>query len=107
MKRINKKLKNFISINIGNELSTISLCQDSSLVFFKTFPFGSNSIYNDINQLCSLSKNEAKIVIENLDNNKSTYIDKKFFINLFDYLCYLNYIFMILDNHRLLIFLFD
>ena len=77
----NKKLKNFISINIGNELSTISLCQDSSLVFFKTFPFGSNSIYNDINQLCSLSKNEAKIVIENLDNNKSTYIDKKFFIN--------------------------
>ena len=77
----NKKLKNYISINIGNELSTISLCQDSSLVFFKTFPFGSNSIYNDINQLCSLSKNEAKIVIENLDNNKSTYIDKKFFIN--------------------------
>ncbi len=77
----NKKLKNFISINIGNELSTVSLCQDSSLVFFKTFPFGSNSIYNDINQLCSLSKNEAKIVIENLDNNKSTYIDKKFFIN--------------------------
>ena len=77
----NKKLKNFISINIGNELSTISLCQDSSLVFFKTFPFGSNSIYNDINQLCSLSKNEAKIVIENLGNNKSTYIDKKFFIN--------------------------
>ena len=77
----NKKLKNFISINIGNELSTISLCQDSSLVFFKTFPFGSNSIYNDINQLCSLTKNEAKIVIENLDNNKSTYIDRKFFIN--------------------------
>ena len=77
----NKKLKNFISINIGNELSTVSLCQDSSLVFFKTFPFGSNSIYNDINQLCSLSKNEAKIVIENLDNNKSRYIDKKFFIN--------------------------
>ena len=77
----NKKLKNFISINIGNELSTVSLCQDSSLVFFKTFPFGSNSIYNDINQLCSLSKNEAKIVIENLGNNKSTYIDKKFFIN--------------------------
>ena len=77
----NKKLKNFISINIGNELSTISLCQDSSLVFFKTFPFGSNSIYNDINQLCSLSKNEAKSIIENLENNKSIYIDRKFFVN--------------------------
>ncbi len=77
----NKKLKNFISINIGNELSTISLCQDSSLIFFKTFPFGSNSIYNDINQLCSLSKNEAKSIIENLENNKSIYIDRKFFVN--------------------------
>ena len=33
----NNKFKNFISINIGNELSTISLCEDSSLVFFKTF----------------------------------------------------------------------
>ncbi len=77
----NKKLKNFISINIGNELSTITLCQDSSLVFFKTFPFGSNSIYNDINQLCSLSKNEAKTIIENLENNKSIYIDRKFFVN--------------------------
>ncbi len=77
----NKNLKDFISINIGNELSTVSLCQDSSLVFFKTFPFGSNSIYNDINQLCSLSKNESKTVIENLGNNKSKYIDKQFFIN--------------------------
>ena len=77
----NKKLKNFISINIGNELSTISLCQDSSLVFFKTFPFGSNSIYSDINQLCSLSKNEAKTIIENLENNKSIYIDRKYFVN--------------------------
>jgi len=78
---VNKKLKNFITINIGNELSTISLCQNSSLVFFKTFPFGSNSIYNDINQLCSLSKNEAKTIIENLENSKSIYIDRKFFVN--------------------------
>ena len=77
----NKNLKNFITINIGNELSTISLCQDSSLVFFKTFPFGSNSIYSDINQLCSLSKNEAKTIIENLENNKSIYIDRKYFVN--------------------------
>ena len=78
---VNKKLKNFITINIGNELSTISLCQNSSLVFFKTFPFGSNSIYSDINQLCSLSKDEAKTIIENLENSKSIYIDRKFFVN--------------------------
>ncbi len=77
----NKKLKNFISINIGTELSTISLCQETSLVFFKTFPFGTNSIYSDISQLCSLSKDETKIIIENLENNQSTYIDRKFFIN--------------------------
>ena len=78
---LNKNLKNFITIDIGNELSTISLCQDSSLVFFKTFPFGTNSIYNDINQLCSLSKEEAKKIIEGLKNNNSTYIDRKFFTN--------------------------
>ncbi len=78
---LNKELKNFISINIGNELSTISLCQDSSLIFIKTFPFGSNSIFNDVNQLCSLSKDEVKIIIKNLANIKSTHIDKKFFIN--------------------------
>ena len=77
----NKELKNFISIYIGNELSTVSLCQDSSLFFFKTFPFGTNSIYNDINQLCSLSKDEAKKIIENLKNIKSMHIDKKFFTN--------------------------
>ena len=78
---LNKELKNFISINIGTELSTISLCQETSLVFFKTFPFGTNSIYSDISQLCSLSKDETKIIIENLENNQSTYIDRKFFIN--------------------------
>ena len=77
----NNKFKNFISINIGNELSTISLCEDSSLVFFKTFSFGTNSIYNDINQLCSLSKDEAKKIIDGLKNNKSTHIDRNFFID--------------------------
>ena len=78
---LNKNLKNFISINFGNELTTISLCQNSSLVFFKTFPFGLNSIYNDIKQLCSLNKNEITAVLENLQDNQSGYIDKKFFIS--------------------------
>tara|TARA_Y100000816_G_scaffold286648_1_gene268127 strand:+ start:55 stop:1227 length:1173 start_codon:yes stop_codon:yes gene_type:complete len=78
---LNKNLKNFISINFGNELTTISLCQNSSLVFFKTFPFGTNSIYNDIKQLCSLNKNEITAVLENLQDNQSGYIDKKFFVS--------------------------
>ena len=78
---LNKNLKNFISINFGNELTTISLCQNSSLVFFKTFPFGTNSIYNDIKQLCSINKNEIAAVLDNLQDNQSGYIDKKFFVN--------------------------
>ena len=78
---LNKNLKNFISINFGNELTTISLCQNSSLVFFKTFPFGTNSIYNDIKQLCSINKNEIATVLENLQDNQSGYIDKKFFVS--------------------------
>ncbi len=75
----NKNLKNFVSINFGNELTTISLCQNSSLVFFKTFPFGTNSIYSDLKQLCSLTRDEIEIIIENLSRNKSDFIDKKFF----------------------------
>ena len=76
----NKDLKNFIVINFGNELSTVSLYENSSLTFFKTFPFGTNSIYNDINQLCSLKREEIELIIDNLNQNKAGYIDEKFFI---------------------------
>ena len=34
---VNKNQKNFVSINFGNELTTISICQNSSLVFLKLF----------------------------------------------------------------------
>ena len=77
---INRNIKNFISVNFGDELTTVSLCQNSSLVFFKTFPFGTNSIYNDIIQLCSLTKDEIVNIIKNLKYNKTGYIDKSFFI---------------------------
>ncbi len=83
---LNKKkdLKNFIIISLDNELSTISLYEDSSLIFFKTFPFGTNSIYEDLTQLCSLQRDEIEQIIkglnfDNLQENKDKYIDKKFF----------------------------
>ena len=80
-----KDLKNFIGISIENELSTISIYEDSSLVFFKTFPFGTNSIYRDIVQLCSLQNEEIELIMNDLDfinlqQNKNKYIDEKFFI---------------------------
>ncbi len=80
----NKNLKNFIIINVDNGLTTVSLYEESSLVFFKTFSFGSNSIYEDITQLCSLKKEEIESIISdlnfnNVDENKSKYLDKKFF----------------------------
>tara|TARA_Y100000590_G_scaffold445404_1_gene577490 strand:- start:17 stop:1204 length:1188 start_codon:yes stop_codon:yes gene_type:complete len=81
----NKDLKNFIIINLENELSTISLYDSSSLIFLKTFPFGTNSIYKDITQLCSLKREEIELIINdlnfnNLNENKTKYIDKRFFI---------------------------
>ena len=83
---LNKKkdLKNFIIINVDNELSTVSLYEDTSLVFFKTFPFGSNAIYEDLIQLCSLKREEIELIIDgfnfdNLQENKDKYIGKKFF----------------------------
>ena len=83
---LNKKkdLKNFIIISLDNELRTIPLYEDSSLIFFKTFPFGTNSIYEDLTQLCSLQRDEIEQIIkglnfDNLQENKDKYIDKKFF----------------------------
>ena len=81
----NKDLKNFIIINLENELSTISLYDSSSLIFLKTFPFGTNSIYKDITQLCSLKREEIELIINdlnfnNLNENKTKYIDKRFFV---------------------------
>tara|TARA_B100002051_G_scaffold273595_1_gene312726 strand:+ start:2352 stop:3554 length:1203 start_codon:yes stop_codon:yes gene_type:complete len=79
-----KGLKNFLMINFEHELSSVSLYEDSSLVFLKTFPFGTRSIYKDISQLCSLKKDEIEKIIKELDFNspedkKNRYLDKKFF----------------------------
>jgi len=80
----NKGAKNFILINFDKESSSISLYEDSSLVFLKIFPFGTNSIYRDIIQLCSLKEKEARIIINKLDlrnaeNGGNKYVEKELF----------------------------
>ena len=80
----NKGAKNFILVNFDKEVSSISLYEDSSLVFLKIFPFGTNSIYRDVIQLCSLKEKEARIIINKLDfrnieDIKNKYIEKDMF----------------------------
>ena len=80
----NKGAKNFILINFDKEVSSISIYEDSSLVFLKIFPFGTNSIYRDITQLCSLKDKEARIILSKLDltnaiNEKNKYLEKDLF----------------------------
>ncbi len=80
----NKGAKNFVLINFDKEVSSISLYEDSSLVFLKIFPFGTNSIYRDVTQLCSLTEKEVRIIInkldlKNLENEKNKYIEKDLF----------------------------
>ena len=81
----NSDLKNFVIINFDKEMSSVSLYEDCSLVFLRTFPFGTNSIYRDIAQLCSLNENEVITIIDqlNLDDvtgEKISFLEKKFFI---------------------------
>ena len=79
----NNELKNFFLFNIDDELCTISIYENSSLVFFKTFPFGTNSIYRDLSQLCSIRDKEARSILNEINfkeiEKKTKYIDKKFF----------------------------
>ena len=79
-----ENLNNSVVINFDKELSNISLYEENSLIFLKTFNFGTNSIYRDINQLCSLKEHEIKRIIREIDlslinSEKSRYIDEKFF----------------------------
>tara|TARA_Y100001970_G_scaffold239675_1_gene301841 strand:- start:13609 stop:14802 length:1194 start_codon:yes stop_codon:yes gene_type:complete len=80
----NRGAKNFVLINFDQETSSICLFEDSSLVFLKTFPFGTNSIYRDVIQLCSLKEDETKLIIKksNLSikqNKDNKYVEKELF----------------------------
>jgi len=80
----NDSLKNFFLLNIDDELSTISIYEKSSLVFFKTFSFGTNAIRRDLSQLCSIKDQEVISILNEINFNKKIedkkkYIDQKFF----------------------------
>tara|TARA_B100000945_G_C20420300_1_gene617598 strand:- start:488 stop:1675 length:1188 start_codon:yes stop_codon:yes gene_type:complete len=81
----NKNLKNFVIINLNKELSSVSLHQDSSLVFQKIFPFGTSAILKDVSQLCSLNENEIRVIINNINfiekQNQNKYLEQKFFVD--------------------------
>ena len=85
IKLLNKKKKNkdFLLINLDKEFSSTSLFEDSALVFTKVYPFGTNSIINDISKLCSLNENEIRSILKEIDfttkNIKENYIDKGLF----------------------------
>ena len=79
-----KETQNFFIINFDKEVSTISVFEDASMIILNTFPFGTNSIFRDINQLCSMKRKEIRNVIKELNLSvnklqKNNYIDKKFF----------------------------
>ena len=79
----NKKNKDFLLINFDKELSSISLFENSALVFTKIFPFGTNSIIQDISKLCSINENEIRQIIKEIDFtstiSEKKYIDESFF----------------------------
>ena len=82
---LNKKNKktDFLLINFDKEFSSISFFEESSLVFTKIFPFGTNSIINDISKLCSINENEVRLIIKKIDFagkiDRKNYIDKNLF----------------------------
>ena len=82
--KINSCVKFIVLINFDKEVSSISLYEESSLVFLKIFPFGTNSILRDVIQLCSLKENEARVIIRKSNlidnsNNKNKYVEKDLF----------------------------
>ena len=80
----NNNLKNLFLLNIDDETSTISIYENRSLVFLKTFPFGTNSIFRDLSQLCSIKEEDVNSILNNInfnniDKNSKKYLDEKFF----------------------------
>ena len=63
----NDSLKNFFLLNIDDELSTISIYENSSLVFFRTFSFGTNVIRRDLSQLCSIKDQEVISILNEIN----------------------------------------
>lgn len=85
---LNKEIdKNFTTIRIGNERSSLNVFKNKSYVYSQEFNFGLNLLINDISKLCSLKTDEVKTILPELDFDRNIPLDendileKKYFIN--------------------------
>lgn len=78
--------KNFLSIRIGEERSSLSLFKNKCYVYSEEFNFGTDLLVKDLSKICSLKLEEAKKILEeinfknNLDLDEKQILDKKYFI---------------------------
>ncbi len=80
----NSELNNFILINLDKEISSVTVYENSSIIFLKSFPFGTNLILRDINKLCSIKESEIRKILKRVKfdeniNQKKLYLDADFF----------------------------
>ena len=82
IKKLNTKELSVL-INFKKEKITISVFENSSLIFSEHFEFGSNIILRDISKVCSLSLEIVKQIFSNnffkKEQNKEEYLEKKYF----------------------------
>ena len=79
--------KNFTTIRISHERSSLAVFKNKSYVYSEEFNFGLNLLINDVSKLCSLKLDEAKTILselnfdEDITLNENNILDKKYFIN--------------------------
>lgn len=84
----NKNLnKNFMTIRIGEERSSLSVFKNQCYVYSEEFSFGTNLLIKDVSKICSLKTEEAKKILNELnfkedkDLDEKAILDKKYFVN--------------------------
>ena len=59
--------KNFTTIRISHERSSLAVFKNKSYVYSEEFNFGLNLLINDVSKLCSLKLDEAKTILSELN----------------------------------------
>ena len=84
----NKNLnKNFMTIRIGEERSSLSVFKNQCYVYSEEFSFGTDLLIKDVSKICSLKTEEAKKILNELnfkedkDLDEKAILDKKYFVN--------------------------
>ena len=81
----NSTKKNFSVISLEKETLKISLFKNKSFIFTEDFNFGIDFIIKDVSKLCSLTLDEVKYLLKeinlksHLENNSESYLDNKYF----------------------------